>query len=137
MLCYYGFGLSLDTRDSNAYVSDAYVSHAKRTLCYAKTATFPRANFIVWSYGYLRSSTNRKHFHAVFYVVQHDVCRKNKITKPRSWAAYDHYDHYFCVIWNFNFSLALVFTVILMGHFGPKGPFWLLGGGAILAPYWG
>ena len=41
---YYGFGLSLDTRDSNAYVS-----HAKRTRCYTKTATFPRANFLVWS----------------------------------------------------------------------------------------
>ena len=82
--CYYGFGLSLDTRDSNAYVS-----HAKRTRCYAKTATLPRANFSVWSYGYLRSSTNRKRFHAFCYVVQHDVCCKNKITKPRSWAAYD------------------------------------------------
>ena len=72
---YYGFGLSLDTRDLNAYVS-----HAKRTRCYAKTATFPTANFLVWSYGYLRSSTNRKHFHAFVYVVQHDVCRKNKNT---------------------------------------------------------
>ena len=41
---YYGFGLSLDTRDSNAYVS-----RAKRTRCYAETATFPRANFVVWS----------------------------------------------------------------------------------------
>ena len=41
---YYGFGLSLDTRDSNAYVS-----RAKRRCCYAKTATFPRANFLVWS----------------------------------------------------------------------------------------
>ena len=38
---YYGFGLSLDTRDSNAYVS-----RAKRTRCYAETATFPRANFL-------------------------------------------------------------------------------------------
>ena len=37
-------GLSLDTRDSNAYVS-----RAKRTRCYAETATFPRANFVVWS----------------------------------------------------------------------------------------
>ena len=41
---YYGFGLSLDTRDSNAYVS-----RAKRTRCYAETATFPRANVLVWS----------------------------------------------------------------------------------------
>ena len=32
---YYGFGLSLDTRDSNMYVS-----RAKRTRCYAETATF-------------------------------------------------------------------------------------------------
>ena len=38
------FRLSLDTRDSNAYVS-----RAKRTRCYAETATFPRANFVVWS----------------------------------------------------------------------------------------
>ena len=38
---YYGFGLSLDTRDSNAYVS-----RAKRTRCYAETATFLRANFL-------------------------------------------------------------------------------------------
>ena len=38
-LSYYGFGLSLDTRDLNAYVS-----RAKRTRCYAVTATFPRAN---------------------------------------------------------------------------------------------
>ena len=34
---FYGFGLSLDTRDSNASVSRA------------KRATFPRANFVVWS----------------------------------------------------------------------------------------
>ena len=39
-----GFGLSLDTRDSNAYVSCA-----KRTRCYAETASLPRANFVVWS----------------------------------------------------------------------------------------
>ena len=39
-----GFGLSLDTRDSNAYVS-----RAKRTRCYAETVTLPRANFVVWS----------------------------------------------------------------------------------------
>ena len=38
---YYGFGLSLDTRDSNTYVT-----RAKRMRCYAKTATFPRANFL-------------------------------------------------------------------------------------------
>ena len=38
---YYGFGLNLDTRDSNAYVS-----RAKRTRCYAETATFPRGNFL-------------------------------------------------------------------------------------------
>ena len=38
---YYGFGLNLDTYDSNAYVS-----RAKRTRCYAETATFPRANFL-------------------------------------------------------------------------------------------
>ena len=38
---YYGFGLGLDTRDSNAYVS-----RAKRTRCYTETATFPRANFL-------------------------------------------------------------------------------------------
>ena len=38
---YYGFGLGLDTRDSNAYVS-----RAKRTRCYAETVTFPRANFL-------------------------------------------------------------------------------------------
>ena len=50
---YYCFGLGLDTRDSNAYVS-----RAKRTRYYAETATFPRANFVYfgqWSYGYLRS----------------------------------------------------------------------------------
>ena len=40
-IIYYGFGLGLDTRDSNAYVSCA-----KRTRCYAETATFPRANFL-------------------------------------------------------------------------------------------
>ena len=44
VVSYYGFGLSLDTRDSNAYVS-----RAKRTRCYAETATFPRVNFLVWS----------------------------------------------------------------------------------------
>ena len=41
---FYGFGLSLDTRDLNASVS-----RAKRTRCYVETATFPRANFVVWS----------------------------------------------------------------------------------------
>ena len=37
---YYGFVLSLDTRDSNAYVS-----RAKRTRCYAETSTFPSQTF--------------------------------------------------------------------------------------------
>ena len=41
---YYGFGLSLDTRDSNAYVS-----RVKLTRCCAETAMFPRASFVVWS----------------------------------------------------------------------------------------
>ena len=84
-LQYYGFGLSLDTRDSNGYVS-----HAKRTRCYAKTATFPWANFLVWSYGYLRSSANRKHFHAFVYTLYNvTFAVKIKIQTPRSWAAYD------------------------------------------------
>ena len=82
--CYYGFGLSLDMRDSNAYVS-----HAKRTRCYAKTATFPRANFLVWSYGYLRSSTNRKHITRLFTLYNMTFAVKIKLQTPRSWAAYD------------------------------------------------
>ena len=43
-ILHYGFGLNLDTRDSNAYVS-----RAERTRCYAETTTFPKANFVVWS----------------------------------------------------------------------------------------
>ena len=101
-------------RDSNAYVS-----RAKRTRCYAETATFPRANVLVWSMviGYLRSKTfahgTWQFPHSNAYVSHEKHTRSNHACsssiRKRSimllnWCDIDVSDYNVCNAYNFHYK---------------------------------